>query len=311
MSNVTGASPDSAARPVMAHVALFVVSVLFGGNYVVAKVALREVTPLDLVLIRTWGTAVVLFGALRLRRRSAPTPPLTRTEWRELFVYSLLGATINQLCFLAGLARTTATNASLMLVSIPLLTLAFAVLLGRERATPTGVLGILIGLTGALILLVPRGGVHLARSAVVGNVLLLIGAVAYALFLVLTRPMLMRRDPLFVMSWVFLLAAVTVLPFDLPGLIRLFSSHVSVAGWLSIAYVVIGATVIPYLFNSWALARVKSSVVAVYILLQPVVASALGRLVLGERFGPHAALAAVLVVTGVAVSGWRPRSRSA
>jgi drug/metabolite transporter (DMT)-like permease len=151
--------------------------------------------------------------------------------------------------------------------------------------------------------------VALARSAVVGNVLLLTGAVAYALYLVLTRPILTRRDPLLVVSWVFLLAAMTVLPFDLGGLGRLSTHRISSGGWLSIAYVVLGATVLPYLLNSWALARVKSSIVAIYILLQPVLASALGRLVLLEHFGPHAALAAVLVVSGVVVSGLKTGRR--
>jgi drug/metabolite transporter (DMT)-like permease len=69
--------------------------------------------------------------------------------------------------------------------------------------------------------------------------------------------------------------------------------------------VVVGATALPYLLNSWALVRVKSSVVAVYILLQPIVATWLGRVFLHEQFGPHTAFAAVLVVAGVAVSGWR------
>jgi drug/metabolite transporter (DMT)-like permease len=283
------------------------VSVLFGANYVVAKVALREVSPLDLVVIRTSGTAIILFAALRLQRRPAVPARLTLRDLLELVLYSLLGATINQLCFLAGLERSTATNASLMLVSIPLLTLALAVLLGREQASARGAIGIVIGLSGALLLLVPRGGVELASRAAVGNLLLLCGGSAYALYLVLTRPILARRRPTEVVAWVFLLAAVTVLPFGLTGLRSLMSSGVSPTGWWSIAYVVIGATALPYLLNSWALVRVKSSIVAVYILLQPVIAASLGRVFLHEQFGPYTAMAAVLVVTGVVVAAWQRR----
>mgnify|MGYP001038711291 CR=1 FL=1 len=119
--------------PIAVHGALLAVSLLFGANYVVAKFALREITPSGLVVIRAWGTAVILFGTSGLLRSSKPREPIRPSEFGQLFLYSLLGVSINQLCFLAGLDRSTATNASIMLVSIPVLTHAFAVLLGRER----------------------------------------------------------------------------------------------------------------------------------------------------------------------------------
>jgi drug/metabolite transporter (DMT)-like permease len=72
-----------------------------------------------------------------------------------------------------------------------------------------------------------------------------------------------------------------------------------------VAYVVIAGTAVPYLLNNWALARVQSSIVAVYVLLQPVVAVSLGRVLLHEQFGRHTAIAAVLVVAGVVLSTWR------
>jgi drug/metabolite transporter (DMT)-like permease len=82
-------------------------------------------------------------------------------------------------------------------------------------------------------------------------------------------------------------------------------SGLTAVGAASVAYVVIGGTAVPYLLNNWALARVHSSIVAVYVLLQPVVAASLGRIFLQEQFGPHTAVAAVLVVAGVVLSTWR------
>jgi len=292
--------------PLLVHAALFAVSLLFGTNTVVAKVALREITPIDLVVFRTAATAAVLFGVSRLLRGDAPPPaPLTRPDLARLLLYSLLGASINQLCFLAGLARSTATNASLMVVAVPVLTLAFALALRRERASLTGLLGIALGLAGALLLIVPRGGLEIARRAAVGNALLLLSGASYALYLVLTRSILARLGAMRVVSWTFLLAALTVFPLSLPTLGTLHVSRISGIGWASVAYVVIGGTAVPYLLNNWALARVRSSIVAVYVLLQPVVAATLGRVFLHEQFGPHTALAAALVVAGVILSTWR------
>jgi drug/metabolite transporter (DMT)-like permease len=297
--------PGSGTPPLLVHAALFLVALLFGANYVVAKVAMREATPLDLVVIRTWGTAAILFAGSRVRRRPAEARNLSAGDLGQLLIYSLLGVSINQVCFLAGLARSTATNASVMLVSIPLLTLAVAVMLRRERPSVTGVLGITVGLIGALLLVIPRGGVDLTSRAAAGNLLLLFSGSSYSLYLVLTRPILARHDPLRVTRWVFLLAALTVTPIGIGGLRGLLASGLSGAGWASIAYIVIGATAVPYLLNNWALVRVRSSVVAVYILLQPVVAGSLGRIFLHEAFGPHTAMAASLVVAGVLLSAWR------
>ncbi len=286
------------------HGALLLVSLLFGGNYIVAKFAFREVSPFTLVVLRMCGTAAILFAVSAVWRRG-PKAALTRRDFGDLFLYSLLGATINQICFLEGLARSTATNAAVIYVSVPVLTLGFAVLLRRERATPSGVAGITLGLVGALILIVPRGNLDFSTEATTGNILLVTGAVSYALFLVLTRPILARHDPLRVTSWIFLLAGLTVLPFGLAGLSDLGSSGLTGPGWASVAYVTVGATAVPYLLNSWALVRVKASVVAVYILVQPVVAGALGRIFLDERFAPNTAIAATLVVSGVVLSTWK------
>jgi drug/metabolite transporter (DMT)-like permease len=297
----------------LVHGALALVGVLFGANYVIAKIALREVSPIDIVVIRTWGTAALLFGVTWLRTGRRPDlqvrqdhrRALTASDLAQLFLYSLLGVSINQVCFLEGLSRSTATNAALVLVLIPVLTLAIAVLLRRERATLTGVLGIGVGLTGALLLILPRGGVDMSSASAIGNLFLLGSGCAYALYLVLTRPILARHEPLRVVSWIFLLAAVTVTPIDIGGMRAVFAHGLSPAGWASMAYVIVGATAVPYLLNNWALVRVKSSVVAVYILLQPIIAGVLGRVVLDERLGPHAAVAGILIVAGVVLSAWK------
>jgi drug/metabolite transporter (DMT)-like permease len=295
------ASPTTERPPFFVHGALLAVSLLFGANYVVAKWVFREISPTALVVIRAWATAAILGLALVLRpRRDAPA--IERRELGELFVYSILGVSLNQWCFLEGLSRSSATNASIMLVCIPVLTLAFAIMLKRERATLRGIAGIATGLAGALVLILPRGGIAMSGSAIVGNLFLFAGSASYSLYLVVSKPILRRHDPLVVVTWVFLLAGLTMLPFGFRELTTLASKGLSPEGWGALTFVVIGATVLPYLLNSWALARVQSSIVAVYILVQPMVAGAMGRMFLGERLGPNAAIAAVLIVAGVGMT---------
>jgi drug/metabolite transporter (DMT)-like permease len=294
-------------RAALAHLALLAVSLTFGGNYVIAKFAFREISPLLMVAFRTAGTALIL-GAVLLFRRSTHRPKIEPREYGELFLLSLLGISFNMFCFLEGLSRSSAPNSSIMLVSIPVLTLAFAILLKRERATLRGVAGIVLGLVGALILIIPRGGVTLTHDANVGNVFLFTGAAVYSLYLVLSKPILSRHDPLVVVTWIFTFAAATMLPFGLSGMKALSETGLSTNGAWSLAYIIVGATVIPYLLNTWALARVQSSVVAVYILVQPIVAGWLGHVFLDEQFGANSAIAALLIITGVGMAIYRPRS---
>lgn len=222
----------------------------------------------------------------------------------RLFVFSLLGVSMNQVLFLEGLERSTATNASLIIATIPVLTLGFATALGRERPSILGLTGVAVALLGALLLIVPRG-VDLSGRTSSGNGLLLLSSTSYALYLVLTKPILSRHHPLTVVSWVFLFAALTVLPFGAADLARLTREGASEATWAAAGYVIILGTAMTYLLNNWALVRASASLVAVYIFLQPLIAGSLGRGFLGESLGSHTALAAILIVGGVYLSGRR------
>ena len=292
------------STPLAVHVALALAAVLFGATYVAGKIAMREITPAALVLLRAWGTAIILFCVLGARRTGASVR-LSKRDLGLALLYSFLGVSINQICFLNGLMRSTATDASIMQVLIPLFTLGFAVLLRRERLTGRLVLGLALGLCGGLLLIVPRGGLDFSSRTAAGNLFLLASGLCYALYLVLTRDLLARREPLVVVSWVFLAGALVITPFGLGPETRFLSRGASGAGWASIIFVVIGGTTLPYLLNNWALVRVRSSVVGVYVFLQPFVGILLGNLILGERLGSNSALAGALVISGVIVSTQR------
>lgn len=295
-------SPPRSALPV--YTALVLVQLLFGANFVAAKLALREVPTLGLVAIRSWGAASVLAAALPFRRRNADRPRFTMRDYGEILAFGLLGIPINQLAFLEGLTHSTATNASIILVMIPMLTLAIAVMLRRERATLLGTAGILMGFTGALIMIVPRGGATLSHDALLGNLLLLACSVAYSGFLVLARPLFTRHDALTVMTVMFVVGGISLTPTGFAGMRDVALHGLTPVGWWSVIFVTVGATALPYLITSWALGRAKSSIVAVFVLLQPIVAAVTGRIFLGERLGANAAVAAVLIVAGVLATAW-------
>jgi drug/metabolite transporter (DMT)-like permease len=119
---------------------------------------------------------------------------------------------------------------------------------------------------------------------------------------VLSRPILSRYRVLTVVSGVFAYGTLPIVLAGLPTLGRFSPGRVTPLGWASLAVVILFSTVLPYLWNSWALARTHASRVAFYIFLQPLIASALAIAVLGERLTLRTAGAALLILSGLAVS---------
>src|SRR5262249_5127664 len=200
---------------------------------------------------------------------------------RAVFLYGFLGVSLNQVLFILGLSLTTAINTTILTATIPIFTLAVAVLLGREKLTARAAIGMALATAGALWLLnIHRFDWH-SRS-MQGNLLLLANTLSYSFYLVLSRPILARYSVLTIVSRVFLFGALPILVVAAPFVAAFRPASVTPLSWLSLSAVILLCTVLPYAANSWALARTHASRVAFYVFVQPVIASALAVAVLGE-----------------------------
>lgn len=262
---------------------------------IAAKLALHELPPFGLTLLRVAG-AVVVFTAL-------PGPqllPLRRGDLGRLALYSLLGVVLNQLLYIQGLAWTTAINANLLITTVPVFTLGIAVLLGRERATAPGLAGLALALAGAVFLVGP-GGMELGPRFALGNALIVLNSLSYATYLVLSKDLLRRYPPMTITAWVFLLGTIGVLPVGLPALASVDLADVSARTWLIVLFIVLVPTAAAYTLSLWALARAESSVVAMYIYIQPLVTALVAPAVLGETVSWHAVVAGLAIFAGLAL----------
>ncbi len=291
------------------HAALIAVQVLFASLAIVGRFVLPEFPAGALVMIRVIGAGAILVVVNMLRRGQWVTD---RRDLLELGGLGLLGITLNQSLFVFGLAHTTAINATILVTTVPVFTLVGAVLLGRERASKQKLGGVALAAAGAVWLIGPDR-ISLAPDVTLGNLMILAGMVCYAAYFLLAQRMLGRYDALTVTTYVMLLSILTVAPVGMPALFRLEPSTIRPAIWAGVAWIVAGPTVLTYLLNVWALRRVSSSVVAVYIYLQPLMTAAVAPLLLkGETLTPRTAAAGLLIFTGVSFvllaerSGRRP-----
>jgi drug/metabolite transporter (DMT)-like permease len=282
-----------------ALVALLLVQLFFGAFSVFGKVALREMTPFVLASFRA------LFGALLLsalaKALSPDEPPLDGKDRRTIAQLSLFGIVGNQLLFISGLARTTATNATLLGVTIPLFTIALAALSGAALPGLRRLAGIPVALAGVLLLL-DLGKASFGAGHLAGNLLILCNCAAYSVFLVRSREILARRSAIAVIAACFRYGALPILLVAAGDLSRFEPSRLSGRAWSSVAFVVLLGTVGAYALNAWGLSRTSPSTAALFVYLQPLIAGVAAHAVLGEAPGPRTFTAALLIFGGLALA---------
>lgn len=282
--------------PLRVHSALLTVSLLFGGNYVFTKRILAAVPPSAWALFRITAATIVLVPLALRFSRGRPGARLVA----GLVLASFLGVALNQVLFTEGLARTTPEHSAVINACIPTWTLLAAVLVGQERLTRGKVVSIALALAGVQLLLgldrLIASGTPLDATAVTGDLLTLANGFAFAAHLVLMRRIGTQVDPWTSTAILFVAGTAMIGAWSVPTLAAESWDAVTAPPivWFAV-YVVVGATVLPYLLNTWALRHAPGSLVALYINVQPLVAAALGMAMGGPAPGPRffAALAFV------------------
>ena len=296
------ASSSEHALPV--HLALVAVQVMFASLSVVGKLVLRELPPFGLIAFRTPVAALVLLliSAFSPREKVAPR------DLASIFVYAFFGIIANQLLFIAGLQRTTATNAVVIGAIIPVFTVGVAVALRREQATNAKMLGLCVAFVGAMAI-VGAGRFEGGGSRLAGNLLIVANSLCFSLYLVISREVLNRYRTLTVVTWTMTFGAIGVLPF---GAVDLYTHApaLSAASWLGLIWIVLFPSVGTYFLNAYALKRAPSSLVAIYIYVQPVLGALMAAATLGERPSLFTALGGALIAFGITLINRDARRRA-
>jgi len=280
-----------------AHLALVGAQVGFALYPIFGKIALATIGPLPFAAFRVVAAAALL----ALLRRLSGAERVAPEDRKRILLYALLGISFNQVFYILGLSLTTAINATILNSMIPVYTLAAAALLKHERLTARAVLALVVAGAGALLLLRTER-FDWSSNAFRGDLLLIANGISYAFYLVLSRPILARYRVLTVVSAIFAYGTLPILIAAAPALAAFDPSRVTPAGWASVAAIIVFSTVLPYFWNSWALARMHASRVAFYALLQPLISTVLAVETLGERLTLRTAAASLLILSGLGVS---------
>ena len=285
--------PGLPATPISVHLMLLAGQICFASLPVAGRLALADIPPGAIALVRTVGGAIVFSaiawrrGVLRIDRRDAPL----------LVLCAMLGNVINQELFIHGLARTTATNAVVIGSTIPVFTALAAIVFGREPVRLRRLFGIAVAFGGVAVL-VGAEDLSLSSAHFVGSIMIVINALSYGIYLVIVRPLADRYDPIALLAFMFLAGIPIVAPIGIHALV--VAAHPLTGGDAAFfAFLIAVPTVGAYTFVQLGLRRAESSLVAAYIYLQPVVAASGAVLILGEPASSRLALCGVVVLAGV------------
>lgn len=280
-----------------AHLALFVVALIYGANFSIAKVVLDpgHMQPFAFILFRVLAG----FVAFQFIHLFWIKEKIDRKDLRLLVLCSLFGVAINQLCFFAGLKLTNPINASLIMTTSPIFVLVAGAFLIGERITGQKLLGIVVGGCGAVMLTLYGKDLELRSDQLLGDLLILINALAFGLYLVLVRSLMRKYHPITVVKWVFTFGLFLVLPFGWQQVTEIEWQTFTTEIWLCIAYVLLFTTVFAYLLNAFALSTVQASTASTYIYLQPLLASLIAIFFFDASLELVKVLAGVLIFIGV------------
>ncbi|MFB9055445.1 DMT family transporter [Mariniflexile ostreae] len=250
-----------------AHLALLGANIIYGANYIIAKGVMPDkIGPTAFVFIRI-GCCALLFWTIKflfVKERVEKKDLLT------LALCGLFGGAANQMLFFHGINLTSPIDASIITTATPVIVLIFSFFILKERITKNKVLGITLGSIGA-IFLIAYGNETEGTSSILGNLLVLLNASSYGLYLVIAKTLMKKYHAITVVSWIFLLGFLIVLPFGFNDFLNTDFEAFDLNTYLTIGYVILFTTFFAYLFNIYALNHLIPSVTSSYVYLQPVV----------------------------------------
>ena len=187
-----------------------------------------------------------------------------------------------------------------MMVTSPILVLIFSSILIKKAIGKQRTLGVIIGLVGTILLITYGNSSNTnATNSNWGNFLVFVNAASYGLYLVISKKLIEKYHPITLVKWLYLLGLIFVIPFGYNEFIEIDWQKMPTNIYWNIGFVVIFTTCVTYLFNLFALSKLKPTTVSVFIYLQPVIASIYALIVGSDSLSMVKIAATLLIFLGV------------
>ena len=271
-------------------------TVIWGSDYPFAKIAMQEISPLSFSAARTILATAVLFPFFLKQEPSWKVP---RRDFLYLILLACFGTFVNRICWSVGLNLSTASNAALLMTTSPIFVLITSVLLFRSSVTWKAASGILVAFAGVFFVI--QGdlkGWNWSGESFLGDLILLVAAVSWALFTALAKFLLKDHSSLKVTAYVMAIGSVLFIPFlpnENPGGWR----EISALAWFSLLYVGLSGNCLAYFLWMKGIQNIGPLKTILYSYLMPITAIAFSIPLLGETVTATQVWGGLIVFAGV------------
>ncbi len=278
---------------------------IWGTNFSVVKVALRDFPEIPFNATRLAVATAVFLAAIRWTRDEArPRAPLTRTDWIQLLFLGLVGTFLYQLCFVAGVRRTSVGNGSLIVGISPIVIALMSAMAGHERISLLRWAGVFMALLG--LYFVVGKGVEFSTQTLRGDLLMLGGVFCWATYSVASQPILKRHSPLIVIGLTFSIGAACYVLMMVPTLMDVNWGGVSGFSWFLMVASALLALNVSYWIWYTGLKRLGGSRTSVYSYLTPIVAMIVAAIWIGEPISGNQIAGAAAIFAGLLITRFTP-----
>lgn len=286
-------------RP-LPYIALLLAHVIWGANFVVAKVTLQEFPPYSLAFLRFSFACLLLAPLLWAHKKKFKIDPV---DLPNLIGIGIFIVTLNITFFFEGIIRTTVISASALTLIIPMLSVLSGWLFLKEKIYFINLLGIGSGFLGALIIIgLPQIFLgNFSTQTVLGNILIVLASISFVTGAIFSQKILKKYSTMVVTGFAFITASII---FFIPAAKEYiqnpgWTSNVSMLGILGLAYMTLLSSISAYILFEWALGRIGISKADLFQYIEPFVASFLAVTILGERISTSFIIGALLIALGV------------
>lgn len=297
MTNSTPPASTSSRSPLLADLSLLGVALIWGINLPVMKIGLEQIDVYAFNAFRlAISTLVLVIIALCNKPQSFFRMP--RSTQRLVLQYAVIASGLYQVLFLLGLANTTSGNASLILATVPMWTALLALIFLGERLAGQAWLGLLVALSGTLIV-TGQNGMSGDRSYLLGNLIMLAGALAWATATVTSRRVLREVSPLTLSA----LASLLMLPLHFAIAAPILRESIPLltqpAVWLTLLYSGIFSTGLALPMWNYGVREAGAAHAAVIQNLVPAIALVSAWLIRGEPIRLGQVIGGSLIIGGL------------
>ena len=261
----------------------------------ISKYGLKIIEPFTFGFYRFIVSSLVLLAINRFLNHSIP---IEKKDYWKIWGLGILIIPLNQLAYLYGQSMTSSGHGAILFATTPIWIFLIAQFILKEKLIIRRAIGIVIAVIGVIVLMT-GGAVKLGTEYLFGDLLILLAVLTWAFYTIFGKELVRKYGAIRITAYALSSGTVLYIPFGAYFASKLDYAAVTTGGWMAVLYMAVGTSVIAYGLWYWALKYMDASRMAVFHNIQPVIATIVAYIWLGEPLGIEFIVGGVIVLGGV------------